>query len=284
MIRLTLPENIQDHEKIIDLCCEKNIRYKSDILTNKNFLLAAGNCYNDLSATNDLYLLNDKLPEGENINGNLKNEYMVQLYNYCLRDCRCGNIYDTIINLAKSPEIQCPFCGGISIPSQLDHFLPKVRYGHFAVFPYNLIPICKDCNTEYKKEFLPTTKGKQLIHPYLDDNCFFNQQWLYAKYINSTIEYSVEPPNDWSNDKKEKVLFHFEIFKLKERFAQNAVGTLSDLLVQIENSKLYGMDMDIFEKSILDSVIQKESRINHWKRVLYSAVKSELQNIWQESS
>lgn len=253
-------------------------------MANKNFLIKTGNYYNDLSTTNDLYQLNDKLPEGENINGNFRNEHMVKLYNYCLRDCRCGNVYDTIINLAKSPEIQCPFCGGISTPSQLDHFLPKARYGHFAVLPYNLIPICKDCNTEYKKEFYPTYKDKQLIHPYLDDDCFFSQQWLYAKYIDGTIEYSVNPPVGWSNDKKEKVRFHFEMFELKERFAQNAVGTLSDLLVQIETSKSCNMDIIMFETSILDSVIQKESKINHWKRVLYLAIKSELPSIWQESS
>ena len=79
---------------------------------------------------------------------------MVELYNYCLRNTRSGDVYDKILAFAKNPEIRCPFCGGISNPSQIDHFLPKSRYGHFSVFPYNLIPICKDCNTEFKKEFL----------------------------------------------------------------------------------------------------------------------------------
>lgn len=282
MIRLILPENINDYECVINLCCEKNIACKTNILNNIELLLETGNRYIDLSATNDLYQLNNELPIGENINNNLENKHMIKLYKYCLVECRSGNVYDTIINLAKSPEIQCPLCGGISIPSQLDHFLPKARYGYFTVFPYNLIPVCKDCNTEYKKDFYPTDKNKQLIHPYLDNDCFFSQQWLYAQYIGGTIEYDVNPPDEWLNDQKEKVRFHFEMFKLKERFSHNAVGSLSDLLAQIQASKLHNMDMDIFETSILDPVIERESRINHWKRVLYLAIKNELPNIWAE--
>lgn len=158
MIRLTLPEDMPNYGNVIDICCEKRIDCRSDILTNKDFLLTSGDSYKKLATTNDLYQLSNLLPNTENINNSLEKKHMVRLYEYCLRDCRCGNVYDTLINLAKSPEIHCPFCGGISIPSQLDHFLPKARYGHFAVFPYNLIPICKDCNTEYKKEFFPTTK------------------------------------------------------------------------------------------------------------------------------
>ena len=148
------------------------------------------------------------------------------------------------------------------------------------MLPYNLVPICKDCNTEYKKEFSPNIKNKQLIHPYLDDDCFFNQQWLCAVYMDETVTYSVDPPTTWSDDKKEKVRFHFQTFNLAERFAENAVGPLSDLLNQIKYSKVNGISKDQFESSMIDSVIRKEPRVNSWKRVLFLAIKDRLSDIW----
>lgn len=283
MIRLTLPDSIPSHSEVIDLCCERNVNYRQHVLDNKDFLINKGNCYEISSRTNDLYIFDNILPVSTHITGSLENEHMVKLYEYCLRDCRCGDVYNTIINLAKSPTIRCPFCGGIGIPTQLDHFLPKSRYGHFSVLPYNLVPICKDCNTEYKKEFSPNIKNKQLIHPYLDDDCFFNQQWLYAEYEDDTVTYFAVPPDTWSDDKKEKVHFHFQTFNLAERFAENAVGPLSDLLNQIEASKACGMSKDMFESSIIDSVIRNESnesKVNSWKRVLFLAIKDELSDIW----
>ena len=280
MIRLVLPNSIQSHSEVINLCCERDVNYKQHVLNNQNFLINKGNDYESYSRANNLYMFNNILPKSIHITGSLENEHMVKLYEYCLRDCRCGDVYNTIINLAKSPLIQCPFCGGIGDPTQLDHFLPKARYGHFSVLPYNLIPICKDCNTEYKKEFFPISKDEQLIHPYLDDDCFFNQQWLYAVYIEETVTYSVVPPATWSNDKKEKIRFHFQTFNLAERFSKKAVGPLSDLLNQIEASKACGMSKDMFESSIIESVIQNESRVNSWKRVLFLAIKNKLSDIW----
>lgn len=280
MIRLTLPDSIPSHSEVIDLCCERNVGYRQHILDNKDFLIDKGNCYEIFSRVNDLYIFDNILPVSTHITGSLENEHMVKLYEYCLRDCRCGDVYNIIINLAKSPTIRCPFCGGVGTPTQLDHFLPKARYGHFSVLPYNLVPICKDCNTEYKKEFFPISKDEQLIHPYLDDDCFFNQQWLCAVYMDETVTYSVDPPTTWSDDKKEKVRFHFQTFNLAERFAENAVGPLSDLLNQIKDSKVNGMSKEMFESSIIDSIIRNESRVNSWKRVLFLAIKDKLSDIW----
>ena len=287
MIRLNLPTSLPSYSDIIDECCSKNIQYKKDVLSNKSFLMQKGNDYKILAQSNDLYIFNINLPKNQNelICGQLNNSHMVQLYKYCLRKCRSGGVYDAILNSAKNPKIQCPFCGGISTPSQIDHFLPKSRYGHFSVFPYNLIPICKDCNTEFKKEFFPTEKNKQLIHPYLDEDCFFNEQWLYAEYIDNgtgdgTVRYFINLPIAWSDDKKEKIKFHFEMFHLADRFSAYSVGSLSDILVQMKSHKEKGTSMEDFEECSIDSVIESESRANHWKKALFQAVKDKISVIW----
>lgn len=290
MIRIRLPADLLSYSEIIDVCCSRKvgyIGYRNDVSSNKKYLLDIGNDYEEYARLNDLYSFDTILPIEPNglICGQLNNSHMVQLYNSRLRDCRSGGVYDAILNSAKSPEIQCPFCGGISTPSQIDHFLPKSRYGHFSVFPYNLIPICKDCNTEFKGEFFPTEKNKQLIHPYLDEDCFFNEQWLYAEYIDNgtgdgTVRYFINLPIAWSDDKKEKIKFHFEMFHLADRFSAYSVGSLSDILVQMKSYKEKGTSMEDFEECSIDSVIESESRANHWKKALFQAVKDKISVIW----
>ena len=287
MIRLNLPSGLLNYSDIIEECCSRKTQYRSDVLSNKNYLLHLGYLYNGYARLNDLYSFNTFFPI--NLNGiicnTLSNSHMVKLYDYCLRDCRSGGIYDAILNSAKNPEIRCPFCGGITDPSEIDHFLPKSRYGHFSVFPYNLIPICKDCNKEFKGEFFPTVKNEQLIHPYLDEDCFFNEQWLYAEYIDNghgdgTVRYLIDPPNGWSSDKKGKIKFHFEKFHLADRFSAYSVGSLSDILVQMKSYKAKGVSMKDFEECSIDSVIESESRANHWKKALFQAVKDKILVIW----
>ncbi len=286
MVRIKLPHDLPSYSEIIDMCCSINTHYRNDVLSNKQYLLNIGNDYKTYARLNDLYCFNTILPNNPNevICNTLSTFHMVKLYNYCLRDKRSGNVYDKLLTFAKDPEIQCPFCGGISEPSQLDHFLPKSRYGHFSVFQYNLIPICTDCNTQFKKEFYPKLKNNQLIHPYLDDDCFFNEQWLYAEYIDDgtelgTINYSVNPPNTWSDDKKEKILFHFETFNLANRFATKSVSDLSDMLITMKKYKGI-ISMDDFVKCSIDSILETESKVNHWKKAFLQAVKDKISVIW----
>ncbi|MDG2955594.1 HNH endonuclease [Bisgaard Taxon 10/6] len=286
MIHLDLPKEMPSFSEVIDLCCTKDVAYKQSVLNGKSFLLQEAEIYKNLAMNNDLFLFDTTLPKNEIIFGDLRNEHMVRLYKYCLRKCRCGDIYDTIINLAQS--VKCPFCGGIGRPTQIDHFLPQGRYGHFSVFPENLIPICKDCNTEYKKEFFPTQKDKQLIHPYLDDHAIFEEQWLYAEYIDDdsnigSVKYYVSPPEKWTNERKEKVKFHFETFYLSARFSEVATGSLSDLLTQMQTYKNEGkITIEDFEISSIDSVINREKRANSWKKALFLAVKEKLPIIWRK--
>ena len=40
------------------------------------------------------------------------------------------------------------------------------------------------------------------------------------------------------------------------------------------------MSKEMFESSIIDSIIRNESRVNSWKRVLFLAIKDKLSDIW----
>ena len=80
----------------------------------------------------------------------------------------------------------CPYCGqqyfGL-VPDKdtkeykiseatLDHFLPQKKYKYLALNIYNLIPVCRTCNSTYKNQH-----SEIFLHPFfesLQDNINFN--------------------------------------------------------------------------------------------------------------
>jgi len=73
----------------------------------------------------------------------------------------------------------CPFCGLYRLNSQYDesrddydHYLPKTKYPFNSVNFRNLVPICHECNSKYKKTKDPLfkdddiTKRKKVFYPY----------------------------------------------------------------------------------------------------------------------
>ncbi|MFU2137414.1 HNH endonuclease [Gallibacterium anatis] len=301
MIKIDLPRDCQNYADVIDSCCSimrNSNPLKGKIKENKDALLRVSQYYKKTAKNNRLFIhLHHRCSEdcyiriaNNNINQNalLTKDDMIKLYDKYFVEKRDqhNNYYDKIINNAKNPKIHCPFCGGINIPTEIDHFLPKSEFCYYSIFPYNLIPICKDCNQTYKKNFFPENKKEQLIHPYFDNDCFFNEQWLYAEYIDEpndigTIRYFVKPPNNWSIDKKDKVEFHFIKFNLAKRFSEQACGSLSDVLDTMKTYKGIGISMNDFEQGSIDSYLNNESRINHWKRALYQAIKNNISTIWR---
>ncbi len=50
--------------------------------------------------------------------------------------------------------------------AQIDHYLPKSRYPHFACHPFNLVPICQGCNSSQKSDKDPfsfNTEGQRCL-------------------------------------------------------------------------------------------------------------------------
>jgi len=72
----------------------------------------------------------------------------------------------------------CPACDGqpphvikTRAFSDVDHFLPKSLYPFLAIHPYNLVPICTDCNRYFKRDHDPIGDHRRetlidIYHPY----------------------------------------------------------------------------------------------------------------------
>lgn len=181
----------------------------------------------------------------------LKSE-LVNLYEYYMVQRPQGReIYDALL---LSAEDSCPTCGGIGHPRTLDHYLPKANYPKLAVLPHNLIPACRDCNTD-KGNPIFTTPHEQLIHPYFDQPCFFDQAWITAKVSHSqpcVITYEASPPEDWRLVDRLRATNHFEFFDIAKRYSIKAAEEIS---VIVDQRRLFMRDLptDSF-KSYLYSI------------------------------
>jgi len=69
----------------------------------------------------------------------------------------------------------CPACDGqapswtrVRDAAQVDHFFPKSLYPFLSIHPYNLAPICIQCNTVFKRDTDPIQQGLLVdtFHPY----------------------------------------------------------------------------------------------------------------------
>lgn len=91
------------------------------------------------------------------------------------------------------------------------------------MLPDNLVPSCRDCNLGDKKSDYATTAAEQIIHPFLDADHFFNEQWIFAQYhpakngSPSRVDYHPSPPTGWSQQDKKRVQKDFLILISEEK-------------------------------------------------------------------
>lgn len=202
----------------------------------------------------------------------IKSEF-VKLYDYymCNKSKSAHKIYDQLL---MAVDDKCPFCGGIGRPRNLDHFLPKAHFPQFSVFPYNLVPACRDCNMDGKGSKFSTSAGEQVLHPYLDNDRFFDEQWVFAEVIRSdpcTLVFYTQSPAYWDSEDMDRINKHFNDFDLAKRYSIQAAEELSTL-IYLRKGTMRDFSSDCFGqylRSIADSL---SSFANHWKKVMYQAL------------
>lgn len=234
--------------------------------------------YSALASTEDLFTISPA--EKDAIFGDLETSDLLKLYkNYFSKKSKpARKIYDALMVAA---EEKCPFCGGIGVPSNLDHYLPqaKAHFPQFSILPLNLIPACRDCNMEAKGSIFASSKGEQILHPYLDNTRYFDEQWIYAEYIEShdnepaAIKYFVSPPQDWEDYQKARVDKYFKVFDLAKRYSIQASTVLSTYLNQIKNlHNNKNLNKQEAKEIILQQNIEDIPFVNHWNRVMCLAL------------
>jgi hypothetical protein len=183
------------------------------------------------------------------------------------------SLYDRILT---SADDKCPFCGGIGHPRTLDHYLPKAKYPLYSVLPVNLVPCCRDCNTE-KNSQAAVSFGEQALHPYLDKDHFFKEQWIVASVLPKNpvaLHFSVSSPVHWNLEDQQRVANHFVDYGLAKRYGIEAGRELATL-IYLRRGSLKGFPTENFEKYLSDIANDPSMALNSWKRVMYRSLSND---------
>lgn len=169
------------------------------------------------------------ISQHETVNNIITKDEMVKLYDkkfVAYPDVR-AKYYDKILANAKFGK--CPICG-IGQASTLDHYLAKTLYPTYAVTPDNLIPACKDCNTN-KSDNPVSSKQDAPLHPYFDD--IDDVVWLCVDVVSKNdilvAQYYVNPEiaeND--GELFSRLCAHLELYKLKSAYSVQASTEISE--------------------------------------------------------
>ena len=125
----------------------------------------------------------------------------------------------------------------------------------------------------------------QVIQPYLDNEKFFNEQWIFARYHSEsgtepeTIEYFVQPPAQWEEAHRQRVIRHFKDFDLALRYSREAAPRVCVLLLQIKELLQIQLGLDEAKQVILQSGISKSPFVNHWERILCVTLMDQLHSL-----
>ncbi|NAS95250.1 HNH endonuclease [Pseudomonas syringae pv. actinidifoliorum] len=214
-----------------------------------------------------------RLARGEDpfVVDDIRKSELVHLYEYYMVQRPPGrSVYDSILVAAGD---HCPTCGGIGQPRTLDHYLPKANYPKLAVVPQNLIPACRDCNTN-KRNPLVDHPHQQLLHPYLDKLQFFQDRWISVSVSHTTpctIVYFASPPDGWTDEDKARAVNHFDLFGIAERYSVQA-GSELGFLMDMQMSYFSRQPPEAFSDFLRSGANAAGLLTNGWKKVLYEAL------------
>lgn len=217
------------------------VRQKSFIIANlKRILIGKPN---DLALLKQEYINHCTGPGASRLRLHTINRGLVSVFNYkhftvTKATYYCG--YD----LAKKLKVNtCPYCNRnytVTIARKkrttrpdFDHFLPKKNNPLLALSFYNLIPSCLVCNRSVKNQN-PVAYG-EFIHPYeegFDTAAKFNVLPLNAdsavglgNSFSVDLEYNMLEPVKSDRCKKS-----FDLFQLKEIYAESHGGEIADII------------------------------------------------------
>lgn len=217
------------------------------------------NAYVPLSNVSDEYV----------VLGNLTKGYLKRLYSYHMVERKFGSDkYDEILALANE---RCPYCGGIGFATTLDHYLPKSKFPQFSVFPLNLVPSCKDCNTG-KNNSINMEQEKLTLHPYFDYE-IFSATWIEANIDTIaplTISFSTNFPEDWSPLKVARATNHFKDYRISRIYSIMAADEIA-LIKSFRSSYMRNLSQFDF-RSHLEAMSLQQRFPNDWRSILYKAL------------
>lgn len=198
---------------------------------------------------------------------------MQRLYKQGLlrKNSKARKIYEKI--RVSSPFRICPFCLHRNVKT-LDHYLPKESFGAFAVLPLNLIPCCRDCNTE-KLTFKPDNQSESLLHPYYDH--IDDHLWLSCELILEgqiwTPQFFISSANI-EQELKDRLLSHMTVLDLFNLYDVEGSRELNETKLQIRNTYANSGAEGVRNLCLEMASSRAILAANYWRAVLWTVAAS----------
>ena len=283
-----LPLPARTYTEMLNKCSEGmlQINVRNNFIAQFPFLLHKERQYQSLISVGQLFTYARTFPLTNTtvVAGNLTKTKLENLYGNNLRnpDKPARVYYDDM--LVSSGE-KCPFCGDIGQTKNIDHYLPIAHYPEFSVMPINLVPSCRDCNMGEKGQIFAEDEEHQVIHPYIDKDIFFREQWVFANFDSEApgaISFYVECPESWRQEDKYRARYHFTLLNIANRYRLEAGKHLSEVITQrnsfakvIRRSHPTTTPQQIqsdFIEAYLQPIIDSNDFPNYWKRIMYQCL------------
>ena len=193
---------------------------------------------------------------------------------FVVKDSPGRKYYDAIKGQAVRGV--CPICG-IRPVNTLDHYLPKSKIPTLSVIPNNLIPACRDCNSDKHTDMTydPTNTP---VHLYFDS--IPNDPWLFVTLDNKlSAKYYIQCPDTWEYGLRNRVEKHLKFYKLHELYSIHAGEEIADKLSMWRTLINHG-GIDILKLSIeAESKSIEQNDINSWKAALYRGLITDFEKL-----
>lgn len=241
---------------------------KNKLITAADFIQEEGEHYHEAMSSGELTYFTPH----KSVNGNISTADMCDAYdNKFVKTATIRNkYYDKL--MASATTGKCPICG-IGQVSNLDHYLAKTLYPVYAITPYNLTPVCRDCN--FSKLDSDISAGCAPLHPYYDEIDSF--EWLKAglTVVNGSFaaEYFVNPELVQVNERLyQRLILHMDMYALPKAYSIQAATEISENSYMWKR-KLSEWGESEFKEYLCDCLISKErSQRNTWNTALLRAL------------
>jgi hypothetical protein len=206
---------------------------------------------------------------GTIVAGDLTKKHLTDLYSSYMVGAKgpSRKIYDDLLVSAGG---MCPFCGGLGHVHTLDHYLPKSSFPLYSTHPSNLVPCCRDCHTGKNSAFGAGVHD-QTLHPYLDDERFFQERWISAEVVRTNpivLKFRCSPPPAWSDCDKLRVQQHFGSYQIADRFSVQSGAELA----RVVDLRCYSLRCLPAKDYLLDNANSADFDLNGWSRTMFAAL------------
>lgn len=188
---------------------------------------------------------------------------LIWLYERRFKTGDASHIRDAILTLGVHG---CPYCHSPYAPT-IDHMFPKATHPRLAVTPRNLIPACRDCNTERNGR-----SNRIDVDPY-SDAWVEQESWLRAEIPDAknpdALVFSIDYPLAWTVDQRSALSDLATHARFFYRFTLSASQEFRSRRVRFAHIYQAGGSAALLDAFETELKVHHTRSINYWASAAY---------------